>query len=303
MRQPHGRNSTAGSAAQSTTARARERPVLGTSHVRNPPYTGYFGHRPMSACEPMAVTAPVPSAPAIRGSTPFTARIATGLVGVLMAVLVSGFNEHVTDIDLADIRGVMGINYDDGTWLTALYEAFQMSAMAFAPWCAATFSIRRFTMTMVGLFALLAALAPFTSNLPWLYALRAVQGFAGGGPPPMLMMVALRFLPPAVKICGLGAYALSATLGPNLGTPLGALCFEYFGWRSVFWEAVPLCILSVACVGYGLPQDPLRLERLRQFDWRGVLLGLPAICMLVIGLMQGDRLDRFQSPLVDWKRV
>jgi DHA2 family multidrug resistance protein len=246
----------------------------------------------------MAVTAPVPSAPAIRGSTPFTARIATGLVGVLMAVLVSGFNEHVTDIDLADIRGVMGINYDDGTWLTALYEAFQISAMAFAPWCAATFSIRRFTMTMVGLFALLAALAPFTSNLPWLYALRAVQGFAGGCLPPMLMMVALRFLPPAVKIYGLGAYALSATLGPNLGTPLGALCFEYFGWRSVFWEAVPLCILSVACVGYGLPQDPLRLERLRQFDWRGVLLGLPAICMLVIGLMQGDRLDWFQSPLI-----
>lgn len=251
----------------------------------------------MAAAVTTAAAIPLPvSAPA--GPAPFSLRIAGGLIGVLLAVLVSGFNEHVTEIDLPDMRGALGIGHDEGTWLTAIYEAFQISAMAFAPWFAVTFSIRRFTVAMVALFGALAAVAPFVPDLPSLYALRAVQGFAGGCMPPMLMTVALRYLPPGIKIYGLGAYALTATFGPNLGTPLAAFWFESFGWRWVFWEIIPFCVVAIALVAAGLPQDPLRLERFRQFDWRGLLLGGPGICMLVFGLMQGDRLDWFNSPFI-----
>jgi DHA2 family multidrug resistance protein len=224
--------------------------------------------------------------------------LAAGLGGVLIAVLVSGLNDHVTGVNLVDIRGALGTGHDEGTWLSALYNAFQVSAMAFAPWCAVTFSLRRFTLTMTGLLALLAGLAPFMPNLPSLYVLRAVQGFAGGALPPMLMTVALRYLPPGLKIYGLGAYALTSTTGPNISTALAAFCFEIFGWRAAFWEAVPFCAVSMALVAYGLPQDPLKLERFQQFDWRGVLFGFPAISLLVIGLMQGDRLDWFRSPMI-----
>ncbi len=239
--------------------------------------------------------APVVVAPA---PTPFSARIAVGLVGVLVAVLVSGFNEHVTEIDLADLRGALGIGHDEGTWLTAVYEAFQVSAMAFAPWFSITFSLRRFTIGMVSLFAVLAAAAPFMQNLASFYVLRAIQGLAGGALPPMLMTVALRYLPPGIKIYGLGAYALSATCGPNLATPIAAFCYESLGWRGVLWQPIPLSLVSVMLVAYGLPQDPIRLERFKQFNWRGLLLGFPAISMLVIALMQGDRLDWFRAPLI-----
>jgi MFS transporter, DHA2 family, multidrug resistance protein len=256
--------------------------------------------QPAASVAPPANDVAPPPRPA-SGPAPFTLRVALGLVGVLTAVLVSGFNEHVTEVDLTDIRGVFGIGHDEGTWLTGLYEAFEVSAMAFAPWCAVTFSLRRFTIAMVGLLALTAAAAPFVPGLfglQGLFVLRAVQGWAGGCLPPMLMTVALRYLPPMVKLYGLGAYALTATFGPNLGTALGAFCFEVLGWRSVFWEAIPFCALSIGLVAYGLPQDPLRLERFRQFNWRGLLLGLPSICMLVIALMQGDRLDWFRSPVI-----
>lgn len=235
---------------------------------------------------------------ATAGPTPFTPRLAAGLTGVLIAVLVSGFNEHVIAIDLPDLQGALGISHDDGTWLTALYEAFQISAMAFAPWCAVTFSLRRFTVAMTGLFALLAVIAPFMPNLASLYVLRAAQGFAGGALPPMLMTVVLRYLPPSTKVYGLGAYGLTATFGPNLSIPIAASVFESLGWRAVFWEAIPLSAASIVLVIYGMPKDPLRLERFRQFDWRGLLLGFPSICMIVIALMQGDRLDWFRSALI-----
>jgi DHA2 family multidrug resistance protein len=236
---------------------------------------------------------PAPQAPA-----PFTFRVMLGLIGVLIAVLVSGFNEHVIEVELDDIQGAMGFSHDQGTWVTAIYEATEISAMAFAPWCGITFSIRRFAIAMIGLFAVLGAVSPYAQNLPVLYVLRAVQGFAGGTLPPLLMTVALRYLPPKIKIHGLGAYTLTATFGPNMGTPLGAWCFDYLGWHSVFWEVIPFSLISIAAIAYGLPQDPLRLERFRQFDWRGLLLGMPAICMIVVALMQGDRLDWFNSPVI-----
>ncbi len=58
------------------------------------------------------------------------------------------------------------------------------------------------------------------------------------------------------------------------------------------------CLIAMAAVAYGIPQDPLRLERFKQFNWRGLLLGFPAICMLVVGILQGNRLDWFESNLI-----
>ena len=46
--------------------------------------------------------------------------------------------------------------------------------------------------------------------------------------------------------------------------------------------------IAAVCIGYGLPQDPLRLERLRQFNWCGLLLGGMALGMLTVGISQGS---------------
>ena len=121
-----------------------------------------------------ALNVGVPTAPAVAPaiSAAFGLRIFTGLVGVLLAVLVSGFNENVTKVAMPDIRGAMGISYDDSTWLLAVYSATSISAMAFAPWCAATFSLRRFTLCAIGAFLLLGILCPLAPNVEVLMLLR-----------------------------------------------------------------------------------------------------------------------------------
>lgn len=242
------------------------------------------------------MTAAAPPAPPAAAA--FGWRILTGLLGVLLAVILAGLNENVTKMALPDIRGALGIGYDQGTWFVAVYAAASVCAMAFAPWCSVTFSLRRFTVAALAAFALFGALCPFAPNLPVLLLLRTLQGLAGGALPPMLMTVALRFLPPGIKLYGLGGYALTATFAPSLGIPLAAFCTEVLGWRWAFWLIVGPAALAAWAVWRGLPQDPLKLERLRLFDWRGLLLGAPALSMLVIGLLQGDRLDWLNSPLI-----
>lgn len=252
----------------------------------------------IAAAHAAPVPAPAPAVPAPPASMAFGPRLATGLVGVLIASLTAGLNEHVTDVALMDVRGALSIGHDDGTWLTALYQATNVAAMAFAPWCSVTFSLRRFTIGAVLVFALIGLLCPFAPGVGTLCVLRTLQGLAGGSLPPMLMTVALRYLPANIKMYGLAGYALTATFGPSLGTPLAALWTDYVGWPMVFWQVVPLCLVSAIAIGWGLPQDPLRLERFRTFDWIGLLTGFPAIVMLVIALEQGDRLDWLNSPLI-----
>ncbi|CAB3788921.1 putative multidrug resistance protein EmrY [Paraburkholderia ultramafica] len=254
----------------------------------------------MSSVAHAAPRAASPSnAPASAGApAAFGRRILVGMGGILLAVVIAQLNDHVTEIAMVDIRGAMGISHDDASWLSTLYQVTQVTAMMFAPWCATTFSLRRFTIGAVAAFSALGLIFPYAPSTGALYILRALQGFAGGCLPPMLMTVALRFLPPGIKLYGLGAYALTATFAPALGTPLAAFWTEYLNWRFLFWQIAPLGLLSILMVAWGLPQDPLRLERCRQFDWRGVLLGFPAVGMLVAALGQGTRLGWTDSPLI-----
>jgi DHA2 family multidrug resistance protein len=251
---------------------------------------------------PAPAPAPVPGTAAPVHPAPAQAalslRLAMGLVGMLLASLLAILNEQVTALSMADIQGALSIGHDDGTWLTALFEAANVSTMVFAPWFGITFTLKRFTIGAVIATMLFGLLCPFAPNLVSLYVLRVLQGIAGGCLPPMLIIVALRFLPPKVKLYGLAGYALTATFGPALGTPLAALWTEYAGWQMAFWQIVPLGIVCCVAIQQGLPPDPLKLERLKVFNWSGFLLGFPAVAMLVNGLLQGDRLDWLNSGFI-----
>lgn len=248
---------------------------------------------PASAAPVIHAAPPIPSY-----IPPFGLRTVIGCLGMLLAVHVAGFNEHVTEIGLSDIRGAMHLGHDEGTWVTTIYEAFNIASMAFTPWFYMTFSIYRFSIFITAVMALLAIPAPFMPDMTALCVLRAFQGLAGGCLPPVLMTVMLKYLPAEIRVFGIGGYAMSATFGPNLGLPLEAFLFEHVGWHWLYWEIIPMAALAIGMLAYGLPRDPMHLERFAKFNWLGLLVGLPAICSLVIVLYQGDRLDWFRSPVI-----
>ncbi|WP_109477096.1 MFS transporter [Paraburkholderia sp. C35] len=243
------------------------------------------------------VAAPTPAQPAPSQAT-LSIRVGIGLVGMLLASLLAIVNEQVTALAMNDIRGALSIGHDDGSWLTVLFEAANVTTMIFAPWFGITFTLKRFTIAAVVATMVFGFLCPLAPNLPAFYVLRVLQGIAGGCLPPMLIIVALRYLPPKIKLYGLAGYALTATFGPSIGTPLAALWTEYVSWKMAFWQTVPFGLLSCAAIQYGLPQDPVKLERFASFNWTGVLTGGPAVAMLVMGLLQGDRLDWLNSSFI-----
>jgi DHA2 family multidrug resistance protein len=253
-----------------------------------------------TAMAPASVPAPA-AAPAAPAAHPFGPRLLTGVIGVFVAAMMSGLNSRIGSLALGDIRAVYGMGVDDGSWIASLYGAFELAAMPFSAWFAITFSFRRYHMAVVAMFTLLGLATPLAPDAATLLVLRCLQGFSGGLLIPVLMAAALRFFPAPVRLYGLALYAMTATFAPNVATWLSATWTDAVtDWRLLFWQTVPMALFSLAAVGWGIPQDPVRLERFRQIDLPGLISGMAGLVMVGVGLSQGERLDWFNSVLVCW---
>jgi len=221
-----------------------------------------------------------------------------GLLGVLIAALAAEFNDQVVSLVLPDMRGALGVSHDPGTWLESLYICGETVGMCFAPWWMYTLSLRRFILGILVVNCTTSVLIPECHNLTLLFSLRWLQGLSGGLTIPLLMATALRSLPPPIRLWGLAVYALTATFTPNLAVTLAALWSDVVGWRFAFYESILLCAIGAVLCSTFLWRDSTHFERLRQFDWRGSLLAFVGLSALVTFLLQGDRLDWFNSPLI-----
>jgi len=237
-----------------------------------------------------------PIAPAVV-IPPFGPRIIVGMIGALVAVIMSAVNYYSTDINMGDIQGGFLFGHDEAAWARSLFEVGTVIGMTFAPWCAITFSLRRFCLVMTATMMIIGVMFPFAPNIEVFYALRLLQGMSGGFLTPILLTVALRYCPPQYGLFAFAAYALSSNFGPNMALPAAAWSSDYGGYPWIFWNIVPFSAISIAAVAYGIPKDPLRLDRFKTFDWVGVLAGVPSISALVIAASQCDRLNWLSSPL------
>jgi MFS transporter, DHA2 family, multidrug resistance protein len=222
-----------------------------------------------------------------------------GLLGIFLAAMMAGLNNRVGALALADVRGALGFGLDESSWLSTAYTAGELIAMPFAAWFAITLSVRRFHLWMVGTSAVLAVLLPFALDLNLLLCLRFLQGISSGTLIPILMMAALKFLPPQIRLHGLALYAMTATFAPNVAIWLaGQWTDGFFDWRWVYWQIVPVAVVAALLVNWGLPRDAIQTGRFRQANWLGMAIGVPALGLIAAALDQGVRLDWFNSPLI-----
>lgn len=227
-----------------------------------------------------------------------TVRPLLGLLGVLVAVMAGDTNDQVTALALADIRGALKIGHDAGTWIDSLYLSAQPVGMAVSAWFMVTFTLRRWALAVIALVGTTSTLLPFSPNIEAVYALRILQGFAGGLMTPLLMSTALAVLGPPIRLYGLAVYALTATFVPAFAPTVSAFWSDVVHWPLPYYQGLPLCTLGALLVWYGVPPDDPKYERFRQFDWRALILIAIGIGSLTTMLYQGNRLDWFNSKTI-----
>ncbi|HEY9216231.1 MAG TPA: MFS transporter [Ancylobacter sp.] len=248
----------------------------------------------MAAPHPTAAPRPMPI-----GTPPLTTRAMIGLLGIFLAAMMAGLNGRSGSLGLADVRGALGFGSDEASWLNTLYSAGELVAMPFTTWFAITFSVRRFHLSMLALSAVIAVVLPLTVDLNLLLILRLVQGMSAGALIPLLMMMALKTLPPSIRLHGLALYAMTATFAPNVAIWIvGQWTDVVADWRWLYWQFVPVAVVSGALVAWALPREPIVWNRFSSINWMGLLTGIPGLLLLAVSLDQGNRLDWFNSPLI-----
>lgn len=217
-------------------------------------------------------------------------------MGILVAVLTTELNQQVSTRALPEIRSALEIGQDTGTWITSLYVSGEVVGMAMGPWLALTIGLRRCCLFVIAVTLGITLLLSTLPNIQIFLGLRIAQGFVQGMTIPLLMTTALRVLHAPIRLYGLAAFALSATVFPTLGATVCAFWTDYVGTKFIFYQDIPFSAIAALLVWFGMPQDEAKYERIAEFDWRGILLLALGFGCLTTLLEQGDRHDWFNSP-------
>src|SRR5260370_24831851 len=113
----------------------------------------------MTATEVAGV--PVASAPTTRCERPLV-----GVAAVLIGAFIATLNTRVTTFGLADIRGGLGLGFDEGSWLTSVFAAGQMAVAPAAAWLSMVIGVRRFLLASCSIFIFSSLLRTLTRDYP-----------------------------------------------------------------------------------------------------------------------------------------
>lgn len=253
----------------------------------------------MSLLGPPALDVPKALDGRPQGPPPIRWNLALGLIGAVTGSFISNLDTRLTTFSLADLRGGFGYGVDEASWVSSAYNIAEIAIVPLTPWLGSVLSPRRAIAGAVALLTVAGALCPSAPGYTSLVALRFLQGLGGGALIPLLLTTLLRFLPLHQRVFGFALYALVTAATPMLSETVAGLLTDDVGWEAIFYIGVVFGPIVAGLVLFGLPVEPVRLEAFRGADYAGMALLALAASLLTAALGQGQRLDWFDSPLID----
>ena len=125
-------------------------------------------------------------------------RSVLGIIGVLIGAHLVTLTGRMLTLGLADLKGHLGISYDDGAWLDSAYNASIMFIGPFSVYIGGLLGPRRVLLYASAIFAATCAYLPLIHSYSLLVAALIVAGLTSGTFYPLTMTFALRIKPSAI---------------------------------------------------------------------------------------------------------
>ena len=171
------------------------------------------------------------------------------MVGSMAMVLAS----TSINVALPAIMADFAIGRPLAQWLSTGFLASMTAGLLLAAWAQARFGARRTAQFGLLLF-ILSSLLALAAHAAWqLIALRIVQGLCAGIVQPLAMVLIFRVFADGGRGTALGIYGLGVMLAPSLGPGIGGYLVDHFGWPSIFWMPLPMCLLAMLAGQWLLP--------------------------------------------------
>jgi DHA2 family multidrug resistance protein len=218
-----------------------------------------------------------------------------GILGVFLGAGLATLNSRLISIGLADLRGALGLGFDEAAWIPTALNMSMMFSGVFIVFVNALYGPRRILIPAAAIFAVTSTLLPFAPSFWVMLGLLVIAGLSSGTFYSLTLTFVLTALPKRLIIFGIAAYAADIVFMSNAATAIQAWYVEHLSWHWIFWNAAIFAPLMIVCVYLGIPQKP-RPDR--KPNWRGFVYFSLGFSLLYAALDQGERLDWLHSGLI-----
>ena len=224
-----------------------------------------------------------------------SARPVLGIFGVLIGAGLVTLTGRMLSLGLADLKGHVGISYDQGAWLDSAYNASVMFIGPFTVFLGGLLGPRRILLFSAGVFAATCAFLPLIHSYSLLVAALILAGLTSGTFYPLTLTFALRISPLRFLPITMAFYATFIDGAVNVAPSLFGWYRDHLSWHWMFWGSAVIAPVMMACVYYGIPPAPVRQKSGPAPSFVGFLYLSAGLALMLTAVQQGQRLDWWRS--------
>ncbi len=200
----------------------------------------------------------------------------------------------------ADLKGSLGIGFDDGAWIGSAYNIALMFIGPFTVYVGGLLGARRVLILAAISFTATCALLPLVHSYSLLLMALVLAGLTSGTFYPLTLTFALRNIPPRFLPFTLALYATFVDGAVNIAPSLYGWYRDHLSFHWMFWNSAVLTPIMLACIYYGIPAPPPPSPGAKKPtppSFAGFLYASAGFALLFAALDQGQRLDWWRSGL------
>ena len=207
------------------------------------------------------------------------------LLSVMVGTMASIMSSTVVNVAIPDMSAHFALGQERAQWVTSGFMVATAVAMLTTPWLLARYGYRATYVGAVLLLLVGGVVGGVASDYNLVLAARVIEGLAAGVVQPIPAVIILYAFLPHEQGRASGIFGMGVVLAPAIGPSVGGILVDWWGWRSIFFMVVPLCLASLWLAYKFVPiTGPGGSRATRDsaaLDWRGLLLGaLGTLCLL-----------------------
>ncbi|UOX89075.1 MFS transporter [Amycolatopsis sp. FBCC-B4732] len=219
-----------------------------------------------------------------------TRRPGAVLALLAFAQLIVSLDYNIVYVALPDIGRELGFTAQSLQWVVSAYAVAFGGALLLGGRACDLFGPRRVFALGCTLYAVSSLAGGLAGDPGLLVAARAGQGLGGALLfPATLTLVSTSFAPGRERNRAFAVWGTAGGSGMILGSLLGGVLTQAFGWAAVFFVNVPLAAAAATLAFPLLAKDPAR-EPGRRFDLAGALTATLGTTLVVFALVEGPEL-------------
>jgi EmrB/QacA subfamily drug resistance transporter len=221
------------------------------------------------------------------------------MLGLLaFAQLIISIDYNIVYVALPEIGTQLGFNSQTLQWVVSAYALAFGGFLLLGGRACDLFGARRVYLAGLALYAIGSLAGGFAPSGVFIIAARAAQGLGGALLfPSVLTLLSTRFADDTQRGRAFALWGTAGGAGMILGSLLGGVLTEAFGWRAVFLVNVPLALGAIIPSLWAIAPDSQAKASRRSFDVMGAVTATAGITLIISALVQAPEFG-WTNPLI-----